>query len=105
MHYLANVPGLEHFLAKDPVPSPHPPPSKHMQYLAKVPLLEHFLAKNPPPAGMSTFWLTSARYAIDIRIASFQVFFWKGKTRNFLLCGGVQLFMEVFGRVLRKYIL
>ena len=37
MHYLANVPGHEHFLAKDP-----PPPSGHEHYLANVP--GHFLA-------------------------------------------------------------
>ena len=67
MHYLANVPGLEHFPAKDPTPTP----SRHEHYLANVPGHEHFLAKNPPPPppAMSTFWLTSARYAIDIRIA------------------------------------
>ena len=49
----------------------YPLPSWHKHYLANVPGLENFLAKDPPspPPGMSTFWLTSARYAIDIRIA------------------------------------
>ena len=41
MHYLANVPGIEHFLAKDP-------PSGHKHYLANVPGHEYFLAKDPP---------------------------------------------------------
>ena len=40
--YLANVPGLEHFLAKDS-------PSGHEHYLANVWRLEHFVAKKPPP--------------------------------------------------------
>ena len=43
--------------------------SGHMHYLANVPGHEHFLCKDPPPPGMSTFWMTSARYAIDIQIA------------------------------------
>ena len=41
MHYLANIPGLEHFLAKEP-------PSGHNHYLTDVPGLQHFLAKDPP---------------------------------------------------------
>ena len=48
-------------------PPPHPP--RHEHYLANDPGFEHFLAKDPPPPlGMSTFWLTSVRYAIDIQI-------------------------------------
>ena len=113
MHYLANVPGIEHFkkcscliISQNamqvayisnmhcslPVISlftycqkevlkactclysqaarhsgilPPPPPSYN------VPGLEHFPAEDPPPPPMSTFWLTSVRYAIDIRIAFF----------------------------------
>ena len=43
MHYLANVPGIEHFLAKKC--SCLEGESGHMHYLANVPGIEHFLAK------------------------------------------------------------
>ena len=39
MHYLANVSGFEHFLAKK---------SRQVHCLTNVPGLEHFLAKNIP---------------------------------------------------------
>ena len=84
MHYLANVPGHEHFLAKDPTPTPTgistiwlmsqgmstfwlrtptstpPPPSGHKHYLANVPGHEYFLAKDPPFC-MSTFFCLPAQ--------------------------------------------
>ena len=50
-----------------------PPPGMNTTW-ANGPGLEHFLNKDPP-LGMSRFWLTSMRYAIDIRIAFLFNFF------------------------------
>ena len=45
MHYLANVPSIEHFLAKKCSCPEGGGGSRHMYYLANVPGLQHFLAK------------------------------------------------------------
>ena len=45
MHYLANVPGIEHFLAKSAHARGGGGGGRQMHHLANVPGIEHFLAK------------------------------------------------------------
>ena len=59
--------GFSTFWLRTSLP-PHPPPSMSTIWLMPQGMSTFWL-RTPPPGGMSTIWLTSARYAIDIRIA------------------------------------